>query len=149
MKVLLLKDVKNIGKKDQEVEVANGYAANYLFPNKLAIALTEKGREIRDEQIKQAQDIEAKKVADAEALGLKLKDIILEFKAKVSKDGRMIGTISTKQIVEQLTKEHKMTVDKRKFIDHYLVNALGYTRLKIELHKGVVGIINVHVSEEK
>jgi large subunit ribosomal protein L9 len=149
MKVLLLKDVKNIGKKDQEVEVANGYAANYLFPNKLAIALTEKGREIRDEQIKQAQDIEAKKIADAEALGLKLKDIILEFKAKVSKDGRMIGTISTKQIVEQLTKEHKITVDKRKFIDHYLVNALGYTRLKIELHKGVVGIINVHVSEEK
>ena len=149
MKVLLLKDVKNIGKKDQEVEVANGYAANYLFPNKLAIALTEKGREIRDEQIKQAQDIEAKKIADAEALGLKLKDVILEFKAKVSKDGRMIGTISTKQIVEQLTKEHKITVDKRKFIDHYLVNALGYTRLKIELHKGVVGIINVHVSEEK
>jgi large subunit ribosomal protein L9 len=149
MKVLLLKDVKNVGKKDQEIEVANGYAANYLFPNKLAIALTEKGREIRDEQIKQAQDIEAKKVADAEALGLKLKDIILEFKAKVSKDGRMIGTISTKQIVEQLTKAHKITVDKRKFIDHYLVNALGYTRLKIELHKGVVGIINVHVSEEK
>lgn len=149
MKVLLLKDVKNVGKKDQEIEVANGYAANYLFPNKLAIALTEKGREIRDEQIKQAQDIEAKKVADAEALGLKLKDIILEFKAKVSKDGRMIGTISTKQIVEQLTKEHKLTVDKRKFIDHYLVNALGYTRLKIELYKGVVGIINVHVSEEK
>lgn len=149
MKVLLLKDVKNIGKKDQEVEVANGYAANYLFPNKLAIALTEKGREIRDEQIKQAKDIEAAKVAEAEALGSKLTAIILEFKAKVSKDGRMIGTISTKQIVERLIKDHKLTVDKRKFIDHYLVNALGYTRLKIELHKGVVGIINVHVSEEK
>jgi large subunit ribosomal protein L9 len=149
MKVLLLKDVKNIGKKDQEVEVANGYAANYLFPNKLAIALTQKGREIRDEQIQQVKDIEAAKVAEAEGLALKLTAIILEFKAKVSKDGRMIGTISTKQIVERLTKDHKLTVDKRKFIDHYLVNALGYTRLKIELHKGVVGIINVHVSEEK
>jgi large subunit ribosomal protein L9 len=149
MKVLLLKDVKNVGKKDQEIEVANGYAANYLFPNKLAVALTEKGREIRDEQLQQAKDLEAKKVAEAQELAGKLSSINLEFKAKAAKDGRMIGTISTKQIVDLLVKQHKLVVDKRKFVDHYLVNAFGYTRLKIELHKGVIGTINVHVTEEK
>jgi large subunit ribosomal protein L9 len=61
----------------------------------------------------------------------------------------MIGTISTKQIVEELKEKHKLTIDKRKFIDHFLVNALGFTRLKIELHKGVIGTVTVHVTESK
>ena len=149
MKVILLKDVKNVGKKDQEVEVANGYAANYLFPNKLAVALTETGRHIRDEELKRKQEEEAQKVSQAKALVGQLQSITLEFTAKSSGDGRMIGTISTKQIVEALKEHHHIVVDKRKFIDHFLVNAFGFTRLKIELHKGVVGVINVHVTEGK
>jgi large subunit ribosomal protein L9 len=149
MKVILLKDVKNIGKKDQEIEVANGYAANYLFPNKLAVALTNRGKEIRDEQQQQLKNIEDQKIAEAQELVGKLASITLEFKAKIAGDGRMIGTISTKQIVEELKEKHKLTIDKRKFIDHFLVNALGFTRLKIELHKGVIGTVTVHVTESK
>jgi large subunit ribosomal protein L9 len=149
MKVILLKDVKNLGKKDQEVEVANGFAANYLFPNKLAVALTDRGKEIRDEQLKTLEEAEAKKVSEAQDLVGRLASITLEFKAKIAGDGRMIGTISTKQIVETLKEKHKITLDKRKFVDHYLVNAVGFTRLKIELHKGVIGVVNVHVSEDK
>jgi len=149
MKVILLKDVKNVGKKDQEVDVANGYAANYLFPNKLAVALTETGRHIRDEELKKKQDEEAARVALAQELVGQLQSITLEFSAKASQDGRMIGTISTKQIVEALKEKHHIVVDKRKFVDHYLVNAFGFTRLKIELHKGVIGIVNVHVHEVK
>jgi len=149
MKVILLKDVKNIGKKDQEIEVANGYAANYLFPNKLAVALTNRGKEIRDEQKQQLKNIEDQKIAEAQELVGKLASITLEFKAKIAGDGRMIGTISTKQIVEELKEKHKLTIDKRKFIDHFLVNALGFTRLKIELHKGVIGTVTVHVTESK
>jgi large subunit ribosomal protein L9 len=61
----------------------------------------------------------------------------------------MVGTISTKQIVDALKEKHQLVIDKRKFIDHYLVNALGFTRLKIELYKGVVGVVNVHVTEGK
>ena len=149
MKLILLKDVKNIGKKDQEIEVANGYAANYLFPNKLAVALTNRGKEIRDEQQQQLKNIEDQKIAEAQELVGKLASITLEFKAKIAGDGRMIGTISTKQIVEELKEKHKLTIDKRKFIDHFLVNALGFTRLKIELHKGVIGTVTVHVTESK
>jgi large subunit ribosomal protein L9 len=149
MKVILLKDVKNLGKKDQEVEVTNGYAANYLFPNKLAVALTHRGKEIRDEQLKSIQDAEEKKVGEAQDLMGRLASITLEFKAKIAGDGRMVGTISTKQIVEALKEKHQIVIDKRKFVDHYLVNALGFTRLKIELHKLVIGVVNVHVTEEK
>jgi large subunit ribosomal protein L9 len=149
MKVILLKDVKNVGKKDQEVDVANGYAANYLFPNKLAVALTETGRHIRDEELKKKQEEEASRVALAQELVGQLQSITLEFSAKASQDGRMIGTISTKQIVEALKEKHHIVIDKRKFVDHYLVNAFGFTRLKIELHKGVIGVVNVHVHEVK
>jgi len=149
MKVILLKDVKNVGKKDQEVDVANGYAANYLFPNKLAVALTETGRHIRDEELKKKQEEEASRVVLAQELVGQLQSITLEFSAKASQDGRMIGTISTKQIVEALKEKHHIVIDKRKFVDHYLVNAFGFTRLKIELHKGVIGVVNVHVHEVK
>jgi large subunit ribosomal protein L9 len=148
MKVILLKDVKNLGRKDQEVEVANGYAANYLFPNKLAVALTDRGLEIRNAQQKQIEDAEAQKVAEAQDLVGKLASITLNFEAKVAGDGRMVGTISTKQIAEALKEKHAIVIDKRKFIDHYLVNALGFTRLKIELYKGVIGVVTVHVSQK-
>jgi large subunit ribosomal protein L9 len=71
----------------------------------------------------------------------------------VGSDGRVFGSISTKEIAEGLLKQHGIEVDKRKFIDKTPANALGYTRLKIELYKGsqgqVVGTVNVHVSEQK
>ncbi|MFZ9782426.1 MAG: 50S ribosomal protein L9, partial [Bacilli bacterium] len=122
---------------------------NYLFPNKLAVALTSRGKEIRDEQQQQLQAVELQKIAEAQELVGKLASITLEFKAKIAGDGRMVGTISTKQIVDALKEQFQITIDKRKFVDHYLVNALGFTRLKIELHKGVIGVVNVHVSESK
>ena len=77
---------------------------------------------------------------------------VFEFKAKVGSDGRMFGSVSPKQIEEGLKEQWGITIDKRKFIDKYPANGLGYTRLKIELYKGeageVVGTVNVHISEE-
>lgn len=148
MKLILLQDVKNVGKKDQIVEVSDGYGANFLIPRKLGILLTQKGLEIRDQQNLDAKAAVAKKRQDAEELATKLKDITLEFVAPVGKDGRMFGAISPKQIVEEMQAKFGIVLDKRKFIDHYAVNAVGFTRLKIELDKGVIGIINVHVSEK-
>ena len=90
---------------------------------------------------------------EAEKLKVRLEQINVEFKAKVGSDGRMFGTISPKEIEEGLKKQWGITIDKRKFIDKYPANALGYTRLKIELYKGsegqVIGTVNVHISEEK
>lgn len=149
MKVILLADVKNLGKKDQVVEVAVGYAENFLFPKRLAVALTEKGIQIRDQQNQQAAQEEARKVAEAQEVAGRLGAITLEFKAKSSGDGRMIGTISHKQIVEALEAQYQIKVDKRRFVDDFIVNAFGITRLKIELYKHVLGTIAVKVNEEK
>ena len=149
MKVILLKDVKNVGKKDQVCEVSQGYRANYLIKNGLAIMYTAGSKNTLDGQMKQREDEMLAKKAFAQEVAEKLKEITLEFTAPSSKDGRMFGNISPKQISEEMKKVFGIDIDKRKFIDKYPVNAFGYTRLKIELFKGVVGTVNVHVSEKK
>jgi large subunit ribosomal protein L9 len=149
MKVILLKDVKNVGKKDQVCEVSQGYGANYLIKNGLAIMYTSGSKNTLDGQMKQREDEMLAKKAFAQEVAEKLKEITLEFTAPSSKDGRMFGNISPKQISEEMKKVFGIDIDKRKFIDKYPVNAFGYTRLKIELFKGVIGTVNVHVSEKK
>lgn len=149
MKVILLQDVKNVGKKDQVVEVSQGYGANFLIKKGLAVMYTSHSRDILNKQQQERQEEENKRKADAEAISEKLKTITLEFTAQSSKDGRMIGTISTKQICEETMSRYNIEIDKRKFIDKFPVNAFGFTRLKVEIYKGVTGIVNVHVSEKK
>lgn len=149
MKVILLSDVKGVGKKNQVVEVSDGYASNFLMPRKLAVKYTEHGAEIRDKQIQKEKDDFLAKQAEAKEFAKRISELTLEFQAPSSKDGRMMGTISEKQIVEVLKSKYGITVDKRKFIDKYPCNAFGYTKLKVELFKDVVATINVHVSEKK
>ena len=149
MKVILLKDVKSIGKKDQIVDVADGYARNFLFPQKLAVMKTDRSQEIMDIQKQEAADAFQKIQAEAQVVADKLATIVLDFNAQFSSDGRMYGTISTKQIVEELKAKHDLTIDKRKIIDKFLVNAAGITKLRIELGKGVIGTITIRVTEKK
>ena len=149
MKVILLQDVKGVGKKNQIVEVSDGYASNFLIPRRLAVKSTEKGLEVMKKQIQDEKDELARKEALAKEDAKRLEEIVLEFEAPSSKDGRMMGTISVKQIVEELKEKHNIAVDKRKFVDKYPCNAFGYTKLKVELFKNVIGTIKVHVSEKK
>lgn len=148
MKVILLKDVKGIGKKSEIVNVKDGYGANYLIPNKLAVMYSQKSQEILDEQKQAEADIIERMKAEARATSEKLKDIVLEFSAKGSGDGRMFGTISTKQIEQELKEKHNIVIDKRKFVSKEAVDHFGYSKLTIELYKGITGIITVHVSEK-
>ena len=149
MQVILLQDVKSVGKKNQVVEVSDGYAQNFLIPRRLAVKSTSKGIEVRDRQIQNEKDEFERKKKLAQEEANKLQELVLEFTAPASKDGRMMGTISQKQVVELLKEKHNIVVDKRKFVDKYPINAFGYTNLKVELFKGVTGTIRVHVSEKK
>ena len=148
MKVILLQDVKKVGKKDQTVEVSDGYAMNFLFPRKLAVQLTSKSKEILGTQQENARLAEQAAKEEALKISKKLETITLEFKVKTGKDGRVFGSISYKQIEQELASKHGITIDKRKFVDNETMNACGIYRLKIELHKGVIGVINVHLVEE-
>ena len=148
MKVILLKDIKGVGKKQQVVTVKDGYGANYLIPNRLAVMYSERGQEILDGQKKaEADNIERMK-AEAREISEKLENIVVEFDAKGSGNGRMFGTISTKQIAEELKAKHGIEIDKRKFVDKTPVDHFGYSKLTIELYKGITGVITIFVNEK-
>lgn len=149
MKVILLQDVKNVGKKGQTIEVSDGYANNFLLPKRLGVNATKRSVEILDKQKKDARILDEKNRKEAEELKEKLKTITLEFTCKTGKDGKLFGSVSSKQVVEKLKTSYGITIDKRKFVDKETVNTLGVTILKNELYKGVVAEIKVHVSEAK
>ena len=153
MEIILLKDVKGIGKKGEIVKVNDGYGSNFLIPRGLAVVSNKTNQKKLDTENKNEQARQKLLKEEAEKLKVRLEQINVEFKAKVGSDGRMFGTISPKEIEEGLKKQWGITIDKRKFIDKYPANALGYTRLKIELYKGsegqVIGTVNVHISAEK
>lgn len=148
MKVILLSDVKKLGKKGEIVEVADGYGRNFLLRQKLAVEATKKSMEILDEQNLQHSLEEKQLEANAEEIKKRLANITLEFKVKSGKDGRVFGSVSMKQVAEQLFKLHEIKIDKRKIIDASNIGSLGYTDVKVDLYKNkVIGVIRVHVSE--
>lgn len=145
MKVILLKDVKKVGKKDQIVDVADGYARNYLIPNKLAVISSGTGKEILEKQ--QSERAHQYELDKQEAIKVKekLEKIVLSFPVKVGKDGRVFGSISTKQIEEAYAKEYDIKVDKRKFKPSGPVTNLGTNKIEITLFPEVVANVKVQL----
>ena len=148
MEVILLQDVKGVGKKNQTVTVNDGYANNFLFPRKLAVKVSKTSVQILANQQENARIAEENAQKEARELSEKLKDMEVSFKVKVGKEGKTFGSVSLKQVEEAFKQKYNVTIDKRKFIDKGPLDSLGYYNLKIELHKGIFGIIKVHIEEE-
>ena len=145
MKVLLLKDVKNLGKKGAVCNVADGYAQNFLFKNGLAVQASDKAQEIRQAEIQKEKEEEAKRVEEANKNKVVLEALMVTFKAKAGKDGRMFGTISTKQVAEEIIKLTNVNVDKRKITSDVPISSFGVTNVNVELHKKVIAKVKVQV----
>ena len=146
MKVILLSDVSKVGKKGAIVEVADGYARNFLIRNRLAFQATAKSLEILDEQKVQAKLNEKEMEAQARETAAKLEKIMLQFSVKSGKEGRVFGSVSTKQIAQELERKHGIHIDKRKILDTAPIQSLGVTNVRIELYKDVIGTIRVQVT---
>ena len=148
MKVILLQDVKKVGKKGELVNVADGYGQNFLIKNKLAVMATDRSKDIlKSEQEKKAEQ-EKEKEANAKALKENMKDLVFEFNLSPGTNGRVYGGVSNKAIVDEMKKAHGIEIDKRKFVDFNTIQALGYTHVKVELYKGVIAEFRVHTSEK-
>jgi len=146
MKVIFTKDVKGQGKAGDIKEVKDGYAKNFLIKNGYAVLYTQRSREILDIQNKNKEDKENALIKEYESLKKELKDRVLEFKVKTGKDDQVFGTISSKQIHEELEKLG-YKIDKKKIELDTPINSLGYHEVKINLHKKVTANVTVHLSK--
>ncbi|MYL44459.1 50S ribosomal protein L9 [Virgibacillus halodenitrificans] len=148
MKVILLKDVKGKGKKGEVKNVSDGYARNYLLKNNLAEEATAGNLKALEAQQRKTEQLEQEEKEEAMDLKDTLADLTVELKAKSGDNGRLFGSITSKQIAEALQKEHGHKVDKRKIELDGPIRALGYTTVPVKLHPEVSGSIKVHVSEK-
>ena len=148
MKVILLADVKGQGKRDQMVEVSDGYARNFLFPRKLAIpADNQSMSELRNKQAAAQHKIDTERAA-AREIAAKLEGIKLVFKLGAGADGRIYGSVTSKDIAEALASQHKITVDKRKISLSDPIKAYGDYDLDVRLYTDVSGKIHLTVTEK-
>ena len=144
MKVILKENIKSIGKKDEVINVSDGYARNYLFAKNLAVEATPgnlaklKTKKDSEQFKKDTEKEEAKKQAE------KLEKITLVFKVKAGENGKIFGGISSKEIAEKLEKEYKIKVDKKKVNLKEAIKTLGITIVEIKLYEGVIGKVKVH-----
>lgn len=149
MKVILLQDVKSQGKKDQIINVSDGYATNFLFPRKLAKPADAQGlNEIKNKQASEAHRV-AVETAQAKEIAQKLAGIMLKMPASCGADGKLYGSITSKDIVEALEKDHGIVIDKRKILSDEPIRTYGaYTR-EVKLYQNVIGQIHLTVCEKK
>ena len=144
MKVIFIKDVKGQGKAGDIKEVKDGYGENFLIKNGYAVAYTKRNREILDINNKNKALEEQAEIKRCEKIKKELKDRVLTFKVKTGKQDQVFGTISTKQIANELEKIG-YKIDKKKIVLDDAISSLGYHEVKINLHKNVIGIVTVEL----
>ena len=149
MKVLLLADVKGQGKKDQIVDVSDGYARNFLFPKKLAIAADAKVlSEAKSKEESRQFKLKEEKAA-AKALADKLSALTVNITASSGGDGRLYGSITSKDIAEKLASQHKIEIDKRKLVLSENIKAYGTYIIDVKVYPEISAKLKVTVSEGK
>ncbi len=146
MKVILKQDIKGVGKKDQVVNAADGYAKNYLFPKNLAVpADTGNMNNLKakkdSESFRKGEDLK-----EAQNLAQKMKEITLKFSVKAGENGRLFGAITAKEIAETLKKDFNIVVDKKKIVLPESIKVAGITKVDIKLNEGVVATVKVMVT---
>ncbi|GAM13278.1 50S ribosomal protein L9 [Mesobacillus selenatarsenatis] len=149
MKVIFLKDVKGKGKKGEIKNVADGYAHNFLIKQGLAVEANQSAMSSLNAQQKKEEKVAQQELEDAKTLKEKLEKVTVELSAKSGEDGRLFGSITSKQIADELQKASGIKLDKRKIELQDAIRTLGYTKVPVKLHKDVLATLNVHVKEGK
>ena len=148
MKVILLDNIKGVGKKDQIVNAADGYARNYLFPKNLAVPADTgnmNNLKAKNESIayRKGEDLkESKEIAE------KLKKVTLKFKVKAGENGKLFGGVTAKEIAETLKKDYNINIDKKKVLLNETIKNAGVTKVELKLNEGVLATVSVMIVAE-
>ena len=145
MKVIFIKDLKKQGKINEVKEVSDGYAINYLIKNGYAVKYTKTSSNILNQDIKKKEQEEKENIKKAEELKKKLEALSISFKVSSNK-GKVFGSISSKQIGEELNKKG-IKIDKKQ-ISAQNLNTLGVHEVEIKLHKKVIAKLRVQLIEK-
>lgn len=148
MKVILLQDDKTLGKKGDVVNAKEGYARNFLFPKKVAIEATPANMKVLENQRKLQEQKEQEILAEAKKLEEELVKITLVIKTKSGENGKLFGSITTKEIAELLKETHNIDIDKRKMELEDSIKLVGNYTVKVKLHAKVVAKLNVIVTDK-
>ena len=149
MEIILLQDVTNLGYKDDIVNVKNGYANNYLLPQRLAVIATPSNRKMRDENVRQRARKEEKLRNEATTLQAALNEKTVRLTAKVGENGHLFGSITAEQIAEALKEQHNYDVDRKKIVvDGAKLKEVGTFPATVNLYKEVKAQINVEIVAE-
>ena len=145
MKVILLDNIKGVGKKDEVINAADGYARNFLFPKKLAVeANAENMSKLNNKKEAKSYKKDLEKQA-AEELAKKLKGIMLKIKVKAGENGKIFGGVTSKEISENLSTQYKIEIDKKKIDLRETIKTLGEFNVAIKLFEGVIANLKVEV----
>ena len=147
MKVIFLKDVKGKGKKGEVKNVADGYAHNFLLKQGLAVEANNSNVKTLEAQKNKEEELAAEELEEAKQMKEKLEKITVELQAKAGEGGRLFGSITTKQIAQELQKKHGFKIDKRKLELAEGIRTLGHTKFPVKLHPEVTATLTVHVTE--
>jgi len=145
MKVILQADVKGLGKKDQLVNVSDGYARNFLFPKKLAVEPTANNINLMNQKNESIKNKKIKDIELANKVAEKLKEITLTFKVKAGDNGKLFGAITSKEISEELKSKHGIEIDKKKIVLSEPIKNVGSYEMEAKLYANISGKLKVVV----
>ena len=148
MKVILIADVKSLGKKGEIVDVNDGYARNFLFPKKMAVeANTENMAKLkgRNDSKQHKKDVQKQEALD---ISKKLENITLTLKVKAGENGKIFGGVTAKEVSEELNKQYQVKIDKKKIDLKENIKNLGTFTIEAKLYEGVIGKIKIHIISE-
>lgn len=148
MKVILLQDVKSLGKKGEIVDVSDGYARNFVLPKKLGMEATEKNKNDLKLQKAHEEKLAAQKLEEAKQLASRLEGIKVTVTMRAGEGGRVFGSVSSKEIAEAAKKQHDLELDKKKIQIDEPIKAFGMHEVPIKLHPQVTGRLYVLVKEQ-